>query len=94
MKDSIKLMFKFTVFIILFANVSFAAKENKNEIDKDGTYSLISLKDWFEWVSDPTTKCEKYDDKIKAGKMQYFIIFNASGAKNLNNDTKFNDTMI
>ena len=86
MKDSIKLMFKFTVSIILFANVSFAAKENKSEIDKDGTHPLISLKDWFEWVSDPITKCEKYDDKVKAGKIQCFIIFNESGTTNYMNE--------
>ena len=82
MKDSIKLMFKFTVSIILFANVSFAAKENKNDIDKDGPHPLISLKDWFEWVSDPTTKCEKYEDKVKPGKIQCFIISNVLGTTN------------
>ena len=84
MRDSFKIMFKFTVAIILFANVSFAAKENRNEIDKDGTHPLISLKDWFEWVSDPTTKCEKYDDELKAGKIQCFISFNVSDMTNMN----------
>ena len=52
------------------AKHSSAAKENKDRVDNDGNYPLISLKDWFEWVSDPTTKCEKYDGKLKIGKLQ------------------------
>ena len=70
MRESIKFTFKFTIAILLMANHSSAAKENKDRVDKDGKYPLISLKDWFEWVSDPTTKCEKHDGKLKIGKLQ------------------------
>ena len=67
-RSSIEFISKLVVVLLFFLNKNARAKENEIENAKDGTNSLISLKDWFEWVSDPTSKCGKYDDKLKIGK--------------------------
>ena len=66
-RSSIEFISKLLVLLLLVLNKNAHAKENEIENPKDGTNSLISLKDWFEWVSDPTSKCGKYDDKLKIG---------------------------
>ena len=66
-RSSVEFISKLVVFLLFFLNKNARAKENEIENAKDGTNSLISLKDWFEWVSDPTSKCGAYDDKLKIG---------------------------
>ena len=64
---SIELISKLAVVLLLVLNINVGANENEIKKAKNGTNTLISLNDWFEWVSDPTSKCGKYDDKIKIG---------------------------
>ena len=69
-RTSIEFISKLAVVLLFVLNKNVCAKENedaKNEKAKDETNTLISLKDWFEWVSDPTSKCRKYDDNLKIG---------------------------
>ena len=66
-RRSIEILSKLSVVLLFVLNKNAYAKEHEIENAKDGENSLISLKDWFEWVSDPTSKCGKYDDKLKIG---------------------------
>ena len=66
-RSSIEFISKLVVALLFILNKNACGKENEIENNKDGKNSLISLKDWFEWVSDPTSKCGKYDDNLKIG---------------------------
>ena len=65
-RRSIEILSKLAVVLLFVLNKNVGAKET-NQDTKDGKNTLISHKEWFEWVSDPTSKCEKYGDKLLLG---------------------------
>ena len=64
-----KLLLKVAISILVISHKNVEGKENEEEDTRirEANHPLISLKDWFQWVSDPTSKCEKYGDKLTLG---------------------------
>ena len=66
-----KLVLKVAISILVISHKNVEGKENEEEDARirEANHPLISLKDWFQWVSDPTSKCE---DSFKRGMFYRF----------------------
>ena len=64
-----KFVLKVAIVVLVISHKKVEGKENEDEDKRisEANHPLISLKEWFQWVSDPTSKCEQYYDNLIRG---------------------------